>query len=251
MFEVLKFFLEKLDFLAIVEYLRKRGNRRTAARLHLILIQSYEIIELYEVLLDELQAALDSHKKISNRHCFYLDPHRLSYLLGRQSSNVAIMETLTYDLLEEIRLFDNKFSEIYRAIIPGKAGILFEAHSLLSSGRLPLAETQPSTFPASKDGVYRTIWFTSEPVSENRRELEKYLHGYDGRDKTIVDVSIHDGDIFFNVLEEYFQKEKPTERLQDIKKITDTYREALLKNFTTEDILSDISAVRKHYGHLP
>ncbi len=37
MLELLKFLFEKLDFIAIAEYVRKRGNRRNAARLHLIL----------------------------------------------------------------------------------------------------------------------------------------------------------------------------------------------------------------------
>ena len=47
MLELIKFFLDKIDFLAIAEALRKRKNRQMAARLHLILVQSYEIIELY------------------------------------------------------------------------------------------------------------------------------------------------------------------------------------------------------------
>jgi len=63
-----------------------------------------------------------------------------------------------------------------------------------------------------------------------------------------LDVSIHDGDAFFDALEEYLLKEKPADRLQELKKITESYREALLKSFTTEDLLSDISTVRKHYG---
>jgi hypothetical protein len=40
MLELIKFFLEKLDFLAIAEVLRKRKNRQLAARLHAILVQS-------------------------------------------------------------------------------------------------------------------------------------------------------------------------------------------------------------------
>lgn len=248
MLELLKFLFEKLDFIAIAEYVRKRGNRRNAARLHLILIQSYEILELYEVLLDELEAALQSHKKISNRHCFYLSPYYLSSLIARQSSNITVMETLTYDLLDELRLVDNNFAETYRSLIPGKTGILFEAQNLLATGRLPLAETDPDTFPASPDGTYRTLWFSPEPTTEDRREIEKFLYGCNGREKTILDVSIHDGDAFFDALEEYLLKEKPADRLQELKKITESYREALLKSFTTEDLLSDISTVRKHYG---
>ena len=67
MLELIKFFLEKLDFLAIAEVLRKRKNRQLAARLHAILVQSYEIIELYRVLLDELRAALESHRRVEDQ----------------------------------------------------------------------------------------------------------------------------------------------------------------------------------------
>jgi hypothetical protein len=49
MLELLKFVLDKIDFVGLVEMLRKRNNRKSAARLHLILIQSYEIIELYRI----------------------------------------------------------------------------------------------------------------------------------------------------------------------------------------------------------
>ncbi|WP_018918654.1 hypothetical protein [Vreelandella zhanjiangensis] len=251
MLELLKFLLEKLDFLSIAEAVRKRGNRRAAARLHLILVQSYEILELYSILLEELQAALESHEVVCERHRFHLNPRHVSSLLARQSSNLAVMETLTHDLLDELRMIDNEFAEAYRRLMPGKFGILFDAEWLLASGRLPLAETEPSAFPASADGAYRTLWFTPDPPKEDRRELEKYLYGWNGREKTVLDVNIHDGDAFFEAVREYFRTEDPEGRLKDLKKVTEDYREVLLSTFTTQDLLADISKVRRHYGMLP
>lgn len=251
MIELLKFLLEKLDFVSIAEAVRKRGNRRAAARLHLILVQSYEIIELYTILLDELHAALEAHKVVGERHRFHLNPSRVTSLLARQSSNLAVMDTLTHDLIDELLVLDNKFTKYYRSLMPGKFGILFEAEGLLAGGRLPLAETEPSVFPASADGAYRTLWFTPDPPKEDRREVEKYLYGWNGREKTVLDVNIHDGDAFFEAVREYFRTENPVGRLKDLKKATEEYREVLLSTFTTEDLLADISKVRRHYGMLP
>lgn len=251
MLELLKFLLEKLDFVSVAEALRKRGNRRAAARLHLILVQSYEIIELYGILLDELRAAIDGHELVDGRHRFHLNPSRVASLLARQSSNLAVMDTLVRDLLDELRVLDNQFAETYRNIMPGKFGILFEAEGLLAGGRLPLAETDPREFPASADGAYRTLWFTAEPPEEDRQEVEKYLYGWSGQEKTVMDVNIHDGDAFFEAIREYFRTEDPVGRLRDLKSVTEGYREVLLRTFTLEDLLTDISKVRRHYGMLP
>lgn len=172
MLELIKFFLEKIDFLAIYEALGKRKNRRLAAQLHLILVQSYEIIEIYRVLLDELKAALESHQKVDSRERFFLNPARIGSLLNRQASNLEVMECLTIDLMDELRTLDNKFMEAYRSILPGKFGILFEAQNLLSKGRLSLSESDPKNFPATIEGEYRTLWFTSEKPQEDRKKLK-------------------------------------------------------------------------------
>jgi hypothetical protein len=246
MLELVKFFLQKVDFLAIAEMSRKHKNRKMASQLHLILVQSYEIIELYQILLDELQASLEKHQKVGNREYFYLDPSRIASLLERQSSNLEVMEHLTYELMDELRILDNQFLESYRSIFPGKFGILFEAQSLLSKGRLPLGESQPKYFPASPEGEYRTLWFTWEKPTEDRKSVEKYLHGFSGREKVVIDVNIHDGDVFFNELARYFDKENPINRLSEIKLLTENYKKILQQNFSIEDILSDIGKVRKH-----
>jgi hypothetical protein len=246
MLELLKFFLQKIDFLAIAEMSRKHNNRKTAAQLHLILVQSYEIIELYQVLLDELQAALESYQKVGSREYFSLNPSRLASLLKRQASNLEVMEHLSYELMDELRILDNQFLEAYRSILPGKFGILFEAQNLLSQGRLPLGESQPKYFPATHEGEYRTLWFTWEKPTEDRKNVEKYLHGWSGEEKVVIDVNIHDGDIFFNELARYFDKEDPIKRLSEIKVLTESYRKVLQQSFSIEDVLSDIGKVRKH-----
>jgi hypothetical protein len=49
---------------------------------------------------------------------------------------------------------------------------------------------EPEHCPASVRGDYRTLWFTSSAPQEDRKEIEKYLYGYTGKEKTIVDVNI-------------------------------------------------------------
>jgi hypothetical protein len=209
-------------------------------------VQSYEIIELYQALLDELQAALESHQKVGNREYFPLNPSRIASLLKRQASNLEVVEYLTYELMDELRILDNQFLEAYRSILPGKFSILFEAQNLLSQGRLPLGESQPKYFPATPEGEYRTLWFTSEKPAEDREFIEKYLHGCSGEEKVVIDVNIHDGDVFFNELARYFDKEDPINRLSEIKTLTENYRKVLQQSFSIEDILSDIGKVRKY-----
>lgn len=41
-------------------------------------------------------------------------------LLVRQSSNLGVMGTLIHDLLDEVRILDNRFAEAYRKIIGGR-----------------------------------------------------------------------------------------------------------------------------------
>jgi hypothetical protein len=248
MFELLKAFLLKIDFLTIAELLRKRKNRRMAAALHLILVQSYEIIEVYRILLAELQAVLESRERDRDAHRLALNPARIAALLSRQSSNLEVMDTLTNELMNELRVLDSRFAETYRSLFPGKFGILFHAQTLLASGRLPLAETGPEHFPASVQGDYRTLWFTWSAPEGDRREVEKYLYPQTGTEKAVVDVSVHDGDAFFRELLRYFENEQPLKRLREIETLTERYRDILLQHFSLEDLLSEIGTVRRHHG---
>lgn len=246
MIELLRFFLEKLDFLAIAEFLRRRNNRKAAARLHLVLVQSYEIIELYRIILNELKDALESYERHDDSYRFYMPPAWIASLLQRQSSNLEVMDHLAYELLNEIRILDNRFEQAFRDIIPHKFGILFEAQGLLSSARLPLNEDDVRVFPAAADGTYRTLWFTEDAPEEDRHEAEKYLHGWYGTQKKIVDINIHDGDEFFRILKWYFETNNPYERLKVLEDVTASYRQALIENFTLEEILSDVGTISRY-----
>lgn len=251
MLELIKFVLEKLDIIALADSIRERKNRRLAATLHLVLVQAYEILELYRVLLAELRAALESHRATESGHEFHLNPDHISTLLSRQASNLSVMERLTVDLLDALRVIDNRFLESYRALIPGKMGVLYAAEGLLAGGRLPLAETGPEEFPASSDGTYRTLWFTRTEQSSERRVLEKYLHGYAGEEKVVVDVALSDGDAFFKELERYFSEQHPEEKLQELTELTESFKEKLITSFTTSELLGEIGGIRRHFTHLP
>ena len=52
MLDLFKWFLERVDFVKLAEAQRGRNNRRAAARLHVALVIAYDIIELFEVLID-------------------------------------------------------------------------------------------------------------------------------------------------------------------------------------------------------
>ena len=104
------------------------------------------------------------------------------------------------------------------------------------------------TSPASVHGDYRTLWFTSSAPREDRKEVEKYLYGYTGEEKTIVDVNVNDGDAFFRELQRYFENENPLNRLREIERLTENYRDILLQHFSLEDLLSEIGKVQRHYG---
>ena len=155
--------------------------------------------------------------------------------------------TLTLDtLMDELRILDNSFVENYRSLCRGKADILATACDLLHRGRLPVVEGNPQQFPANELNEYRTLWFPSEQPSGDRRYREKFLHGWDGQEKIVVDVSIYDGERFFREIALYFEKENPIEKLGEIRDLTERYREVLLQNFSVDDLWHDIGAVRKH-----
>jgi hypothetical protein len=248
MLTLLKAFFERLDFLSIAETIRKSKNRRLSARLFVILSQSYEITEIYHILLRELRAGLESHQTTNQSHRFFLNPARVSSFLARQASNLQVMETLVSDLLNEIRLIEPKFADAYRSAFPGKFGILFEAQHFLNNARLPLSEGDPQHFPCNDRGEYRALWFTWElPTDKDRDQTYDFLYGNVSDKRLVVDVNIHDGDAFFRELELYFQRDDPVGKLRQLEELTESYRKALLENFDVSDLLTDIAKVRRHY----
>lgn len=246
MLELLKFVLEKLDFIKLAEAIHRQRNRKAAAQLYLALIQAYEVLEIYRVLLDELTAALKGREVGDEHHHYYLNPSRVGTLLTRQASNLEVLDKLIRDLREELRIVDDEFAEMWAQLIPGKFGILLEAERLLLDGRLPVSEGGPENFPAAESGQYRSLWFTPQSPDEDRAQVEKYLYGWDGREKEIVDVNIFDGEKFYTELSRYLREEKPYQRLAELEKVTKRYRKALLEHFTLEDVLAEIGNVRRH-----
>jgi hypothetical protein len=247
MLTLIKTFLEKIDFLAIAEALRKRKNRRLSAGLYVVLVQSYEIIELYRILLDELHAALESHRYNDVAHRFNLNPARVAHLLTRQSSNLEVMETLTGELLNELRIVDNRFVEAYRSLFPGKFGILFEARHLLDNGRLLLSDADAEGYPVNFHHESRALSFSGvKPSDEERQQSASYIYSNQG--KAAFEVSIYDGDIFFAELERYFREDDPYSKLKAIEDLTEEYRKVLLEHFSVDDLLGEIAKVRRHYG---
>jgi hypothetical protein len=237
-----------MDFLSIAEFSRKRNNRMVAARLHLVLSQSYEIIEIFRILLDELKKAMDSHMRVNENHRFSINPHRIASLLHRQASNLEIMEILTTELLDEIRILDHRFEQIYRHISPGKFGIMFRAQGFLMSARFPLVEDSMKVPPPNADGTYLALQFTWEISTEDPPEAEEHYYVGFGPAKRVVDVRIDEADEFFRALKWYLENCKPYERIRELEEITECYKQALIKNFTLEEILTDISKVKRHYN---
>lgn len=181
MIELIKIVLEKLNLVEIAKALRGRNNRRAAAQLFMILVYASEILELEKVLLRELEAALQSRQRLEAGDRYFLNGAYVAGLLQRQSSTLGVLEVLMLELEAEVRILDSRFAAAFKTIFPGKFSILLEAQNLLSNGRLPLSEAGPDVFPADQAGVYRTLWFSWAAPTENRAEVEKYLHGHAGR----------------------------------------------------------------------
>ena len=51
---------------------------------------------------------------------------------------------------------------------------------------------------------------------------------------------------FFSELEKYFSELRPLERLNNIERLTESYKKTLLENFSLEEIIGEISSVRRH-----
>lgn len=134
---------------------------------------------------------------------------------------------------------------LFICLFPGRVGLVWGVGSL-SSGRLPLNEDDHSLFPSAADGTYRTLWFSEAPSDGDRIENEQYLYGWDGKPKDVVDIKLRDGDEFFRLLHWYFSTNDPYGKLAEIESVTESYKRALIENFSLEEVLSEISTVERH-----
>jgi hypothetical protein len=247
MLTLLKYLFEKLDFAPIVEMLRQRNNREMAAQLHLVFVKACEILDLHKAILSDLNEAIQSHKRSDDAHTFKINPHRMIWLLQRQAANFEDMDFLVGKLTHALRILDPVLWRLYRDIEPGKAGILFDAQLILSNGRLPAVEQSVRELCVDENRKYRTLWFGEISPEENRQEMEKYLHGDDGRKKYVIDVNVRDGDRFFTELDRYFVSYEPLRRLQELDNHIENYRRILIDNFSVSDLLSDIRRVGRNF----
>jgi hypothetical protein len=237
MLTIIKNFLEKVDILKLIEFLRKRNNRKIAANLNHALVYSHEIIEIYETIFHELKEALDDHQQ---GKVISLNPARIQSLLERQAGNLEKLEECIHSAYYSTRVLDNEFYEQYAKIIPGKFGFLFHLQGVLAGGRMFLNEGDTECFRHDEKKTYKTLWFTWDKPTEDRKEIEKYLYGYSGKDLKVIDLNNHDGKKFFELIEWYFKEQNPVALLNDLKSMTDSYKKALMDNFDISDILSDV-----------
>jgi hypothetical protein len=245
MLSLIKWFFERIDVLKLAEFQRTRNNRKIAARLHVALVIAYDIIEIYQVLLDELSAALKAHRKEDARHIFQLNLHRTENLLQQQSNNLEQLDHLFHDLYAEVHLLDPSFESTYRTMFSGKFGILWQAQTLLTSGRLPVHEDHQPPPALNEDLVYRTLWFSPEGPPKDRRREARYLHGDTGRERQVVDVHVRDGDAFFVELARYFESENPYARLAELRAAAERYKQALEANLSLSDVLVEIGSITR------
>jgi len=221
MIDLLKRMIEWVDAPRIIDVQRGRNSKLIPARLHVALLTAYDIIEIYQIILDELSAFLDTHRKrLDGRDSFTLNTHRMVWLLRRQADNLQQLDYVFRDLYAEVRLLDPVFERTYQAMFSGKFGMLMSAQILLAEGRLPLHEDHPIPPTDEFEHAYRTLWLSPDgPPDGDRAEAAQYLHGYAGRDKIVVDIHIQDGEPFFIELERYLKEDQPYRRLAELKAV--------------------------------
>jgi len=246
MLSFLQWVFDKIDFVQIAELQRGRNNRKAAARLHLILVTAYDIIDVQETLLDILAVALQDYRKEGDRHIISVNAHWTANMLRRQADNLEKMSQLLRDLYLEVRLLDPAFETTYRAMFAGKFGILFDAQTLLWQARLPIHEDHPVPWMDGEGLVYRTLWLGPIEPGTDREEERKYLHPGLATEKEIIDVHASDGAAFMVELERYFEVEKPLERLAALKASAESYKLALGEHLSLADVLAEIGNLKRN-----
>jgi hypothetical protein len=244
MLAFLKWFFERIDFVKIAELQRGRNNRKAAARLHLVLVTAYDIIDVQETLLATLATALADYRKEGDRHIIGMNPHWTAGILRRQADNLEKLDRLLRDLYAEVRLLDPTFEANYRAMFAGKFGILFDAQSLLWQARLPIHEDHPVPWTDGEGLVYRTLWLGPIEAGTDREKERGYLHPMNGIEKEVIDVHSSDGTAFIVELERYFEVEKPYIRLAALKEAAESYKQALTEHLSLSDVLAEIGNLK-------
>ena len=247
MLSLLQWFLQKIDLLKVAEFLRTRNDRSATAKLYYVLVVTYDIIDIHEILLDELQAHLNAHRN-EDAPRFWINPARIAKLLSIQADNIDKLSTLTSQLYVQLRAISKDFKKVVDEVFSGKFGVLWSLSNLLQQGRLPTGDISRRI---TNQPNYRTLWFTWDPPSEDRSDIEKYLHGDSGQGKFVIDANTHDGEVFFRELERYLREERPFEKLKQLKDAAEELRQALETTFDVKDIISELGRVKVRRSWAP
>lgn len=240
MLSLFQWVLKQIDFVKLSEFQRGRNTRKVSAKLHLILVTAYDIIEVYNDLLRILENSLTDYRIDNDRYVISLNPHWTEKLLRRQADNLEKFDKLVRALYVEVRVLDPTFEKTYRDLVPSKFGIFFETQQLLWQGRFGTHEGHPIPYAPKAGLTYRTLWLSEVPKNHDREQDEKYLHADDGMERTVVDVHMKDGEPFFRELARYLDQERPFERLSALRETAESYKAALIANLSLEDVLIDL-----------
>lgn len=244
MLALLKWFLEQVNFVKIAEFQQGRNNRKAAARLHLILVTAYDIIDVQETLLDTIATAVNDYRVEGDRHFININPHWTASLLRRQADNLEKLDRLLRDLYAEVRLLEPSFEKVYRSMFAGKGGILLDTQQLLWQARLPIHEDHPLPWGEGEGLVYRTLWLGPIQPGTDREKEREYLHPNYGTEQEVIDVHSSDGATFMNELNRYFEVEKPFARLAELKETAESYKRALTEHLSLSDVLAEIGNLK-------
>ncbi|RKE42418.1 MULTISPECIES: hypothetical protein [unclassified Sphingomonas] len=237
--------LKSLDFVKLSEFQRGRNKRKVSARLHLILVTAYDIIEVFEELIKLLEKSLKEYRRDGNRYIMSINPSWTESLLRRQADNLGKLDRLVRDLYAEVRVLDPAFEKTYRDLVPSKFGIFFEAQQLLWQGRLGTHEDHPVPYSRTAGLTYRTLWLSEIPKDHDRQQDIKYLHADDGMERSVIDVNMKDGEPFFRELARYLEEERPHQRLIALRETAETYKQALMENLSLEDVLLELGRLNR------
>ena len=240
MLNLLQWFFEQIDFVRVAEFIRGRNNRLAAARLLKAVVIAYDIIEIYEILLDELGAASESYGHPSTSQSFELNQYRVSALLLTQMDNLDQLETIVTELYDELRLLDAGFEKTYRHLCRGKFPILWDAHVLLAESRLPLE--MPTPDEDWRTAGLRALSFDHSTDEADRVPAWDFVYGTGSTEG--VDVHVNDAREFFQELDRYFRESEPYAQLGELRQSADRFKEALLQHLEISDLLTDLGNLR-------
>lgn len=100
----------------------------------------------------------------------------------------------------------------------------------MQRGFFPVVEASPPLLPTESVGENRAVSFlTSEAFSEIEDLEGEFSMGISSGKPTVV-ANFTNPEEFFSELEKYFSELRPLERLNNIERLTESYKKTLLEN---------------------